>query len=156
MACTGSGFSLVGLNYQFNLNDAEASPRFTLTVNVDKNSNDNRLILNICTKFIAGPDGNTTNMVIVQAELPTGFTADLDTTKTGLTSVTGFKKVETKKGNTIIVVYLDNLSITEVCLQVVAYRLCQVAGQKPVSVTVQDYYRTGKTKFDTDERWQYC
>lgn len=146
VSCTGSGFSLLSLSYQFNLNDAEASPRFTLTVNVDEKSNDNSLILNICTKFIAGPDGDVTNMAIVQAELPTGFTADLGSTKTGLAAVKGFKKVETKKGNTIIVVYLDNLSTTEVCLQVVAYRVCQVAGQKPVAVTVQDYYRTDRRK----------
>lgn len=147
VACTGMGFALVQVSYQFNLNDAEKSPRFTLTVNVDKKSNDNSLILNICTKYIADSDGDTTNMAIIEAELPSGFTADLASTKTALASVKGFKKVETKKGNTVIVVYLDNLSSTsELCLQVVAYRLCQVAGQKPVAVTVQDYYRTGKAK----------
>ncbi|KAG4071650.1 hypothetical protein HA402_011804 [Bradysia odoriphaga] len=146
VSCTGSGFSLVQLSYQFNLNDAETSPRFTVAVDVDKKSNDYSLILNICTKFIAGPDGDTTNMAIVQAELPTGFTADLETTKLGLASVKGFKNVETKKGNTLVVVYLDNLSTTELCLQVVAYRLCQVAGQKPSAVTVQDYYRPDRQK----------
>lgn len=144
VSCTGSGFSLVQLSYQFNLNNAEASPRFVLTVDIDKKSNDYSLVLNICASFIAGADGNTTNMAIVEAELPTGFTADLETTKKALAAVKGFKRAETKNGNTIIVIYLDNLSTTSLCLQVIAYRLCQIADEKPVSVIVQDYYRGGE------------
>lgn len=146
VTCTGSGFSLVQLSYQFNLNDEEASPRFNLNVEIDTKSNDYSLVLNICTSFIAGADGNTTNMALIEAELPTGFTADLQTTKNALSTVKGFKKVETKKGNTIVVIYLDNLSTTKVCLQVTAYRLCQIADEKPVAVIVQDYYRNGEMK----------
>lgn len=144
VTCTGSGFSLVQLSYRYNLNNAEASPRFILSVDVDKSSNDVSLVLNICTSFIAGDDGDTTNMAIVEAELPTGFTADLETTKKALSAVKGFKKVETKKGNTVFVIYLDNLSTTTVCMQVTAYRLCQIADEKPVAVVVQDYYRSGE------------
>lgn len=86
-------------------------------------------------------------MALIEAELPTGFTADLQTTKNALATVKGFKKVETKNGNTVIVIYLDNLSTTTVCLQVTAYRLCQIADEKPVAVIVQDYYRNGKTNW---------
>ncbi|KAJ6633451.1 CD109 antigen [Pseudolycoriella hygida] len=146
VTCTGSGFSLVQVSYQFNLNNVEVSPRFVLDVEVDKKSNDYSLVLNICTSFIAGNDGNTTNMAIVEAELPTGFTADLQTTKSALASVKGFKKVETKNGNTVIVIYLDNLSTVQVCLQVFAYRLCQIADEKPVAVIVQDYYSNDRRK----------
>lgn len=146
VTCEGSGFSLIQLSYQFNLNNAEASPRFILNAFVDKKSNDYSLVLNICTLFIAGNDNDTTNMALIEAELPTGFTADLQTTKNFLSTVKGFKKVETKKGNSIIVIYLDNLSTTEVCLQVTAYRVCQVADEKPVAVIVQDYYRSGEHK----------
>lgn len=84
-------------------------------------------------------------MAIVEAELPTGFTADLQTTKEALSTVKGFKRVETKKGNTVIVIYLDNLSTATVCMQVTAYRLCQIADEKPVAVIVQDYYRSGES-----------
>lgn len=152
VTCTGSGFSLVQLSYEFNLNDAEASPRFVLNVDVDKKSNDYSLVLNVCTSFIAGNDSDTTNMALIEAELPTGFTADIQTTKNALASVKGFKKVETKKGNTIVVIYLDNLSTTTVCLQVIAYRVCQIADEKPVAVIVQDYYRSGERKTTTN----YC
>lgn len=83
-------------------------------------------------------------MAIVEVELITGFTADLETTKKALSAVKGFKKVETKKGNTVVVIYLDNLSTTTVCMQVTAYRLCQIADEKPVAVVCQDYYRSGE------------
>lgn len=152
VTCKGSGFSLVQLSFQFNLNDAEASPRFVLSTDVDKKSNDYSLVLNVCTSFIAGNDTDTTNMALVQVELPTGFTADLQTTKSSLSTVKGFKKVETKKGSTIVVIYLDNLSTTKICLQVTAYRVCQVADEKPVAVIVQDYYRSGEKKTMTNCR----
>lgn len=126
------------------MNDNEAAPSFDLTVDVDKSSNDNTLVLNIATNYISGPDGDTSNMAIVEVSLPTGFTVDLQATINASSTVKGYKKAETKKGGTIVVIYLDNISTTPVNLRVTAYRICQVAGEKPVPVRVQDYYRTGK------------
>lgn len=71
VTCTGSGFSLIQLSWQFNLNIVEVSPRFKLDVTIDKKSNDYSLVLNICTSYIAGKDGDTSNMALMEVELPT-------------------------------------------------------------------------------------
>lgn len=126
------------------MNEAELAPRFTLDVEIDKRSNDRSLVLNICTSFIAGEDGDVSNMALIEADFPSGFIADLPTTQDSLKNVTVVKKVETKNSQTVVVIYLDNVSTTQICLQVTAYQLCQIANEKPVSVTIQDYYSNGK------------
>lgn len=147
LTCTGSGFALAQLTYQFNLNTAEMTPRFKLTAQVGKNSNDYQLELNVCTSFIPGADGSTSNMAVVEAELPTGFVADLQAIQEKLKGNAIVKKIETKNGNTVVVIYLDNVGATEICLQLIAYRMCQVADEKPVSVQVYDYYDNSECNF---------
>lgn len=144
LKCTGSGFSLAQLTYQFNLNSVEMSPRFKLSVQVDKNTNDYNLNLNICTSFIPGLDGNSSSMAVVEVELPSCFVADLQTIQEKLKDNTDVKKIETKNGNTVVVFYLDNVGPIQICLQVIAYRMCQIADEKPVSVQVYDYYNNSE------------
>ncbi len=83
-------------------------------------------------------------MAVVEAELPTGFVADLQTIKENLKDNADVKKVETKNGNTVVVIYLDNVGSIQICLQVTAYRMCQIADEKPVSVQVYDYYNNSE------------
>lgn len=116
------------------------SPRFKLSAKVDKNSNDYYLELNICTSFIPGADGDSSNMAVVEAELPTGFSADLQSIKEKLEGNAVVKKIETKNGNTVVVIYLDNVGVDKICLQLTAYRMCQIADEKPASVQIYDYY----------------
>ncbi|KAJ6643551.1 CD109 antigen [Pseudolycoriella hygida] len=146
LKCSGNGFSLAQLSYQFNLNSAEQSPRFKLSAVVDKSSNDYHLVLNICTSFISGADGDKSNMAVIEAELPTGFVADLQTIREALEKMSDVKKVETRNGNTVVVIYLDNVSAKQICVQITAYRMCQIADEKPVSVQVYDYYNNSRRK----------
>lgn len=120
------------------------SPRFILSAQIDKNSNDYNLVLNICTSFIPGADGDSSNMAVIEAELPTGFVADLQTIKETLEKSKDVKKIETKNGNTVVVIYLDNVGAIQICLQITAYRMCQIADEKPVSVQVYDYYNNSE------------
>lgn len=120
------------------------SPRFKLSVEINKNSNDYNLLLNICTSFIPGADGDTSNMAVIEAELPTGFVADLQTIIDTLKTSKGVKKIETRNGNTVVVIYLDNVGASQICLEITAYRMCQIADAKPVSVQVYDYYNNSK------------
>lgn len=83
-------------------------------------------------------------MAVVEAELPTGFVADLQTIQKNVESNAVVKKVETKNGNTVVVIYLDNVGATQLCIQVTAYRMCQIADEKPVSVQVYDYYNNSE------------
>lgn len=120
------------------------SPRFKLNVEIDKNSNDYSLILKICTSFIAAGDGDTSNMAVIEAELPSGFVADLQTIKENLEKIKDVKRVETKNGNTVVVIYLDNVGANQICVQINAYRMCQIADEKPVAVQVYDYYNNSE------------
>ncbi|KAG4076804.1 hypothetical protein HA402_009150 [Bradysia odoriphaga] len=146
LTCTGSGFSLAQLTYQFNLNTAEMSPRFKLKAEVSKNSNDYHLVLNICTSFIPAADGYSSNMAVIEAELPTGFVADFQSIQEELKGNPVVKKTETKNGNTVVVIYLDNVGANEICLELTAYRMCQIADEKPVSVQVYDYYDNSRRR----------
>jgi CD109 antigen len=51
-----------------------------------------------------------------------------------------FQKVETKDGDTIVVVYFASLEPEDVCPVVKAYRTHNVAKQKPMPIIVYDYY----------------
>lgn len=80
------------------------------------------------------------NMVVLEVSLPSGFTAESDTLKT-LLQIKDVKKVETKKSDTVVVIYFDHLKSNEwVCPIIDAYRVYKVAEQKPVSVIIFDYY----------------
>jgi len=53
--------------------------------------------------------------------------------------------VETKNGDSVVVVYFENLSKNQSkCIPIEAYRTHAVANQKPSSVVLYDYYDTNK------------
>jgi CD109 antigen len=54
------------------------------------------------------------------------------------------QKIETKDGETVVVIYFDDLSAKKICPEVKSYRQHSVAKQKPASVIVYDYYDTCK------------
>jgi hypothetical protein len=54
------------------------------------------------------------------------------------------QKVETKEGDTVVVVYFDELEKKEVCPVFKAYRTHKVANQKPAPVIIYDYYDSCK------------
>ena len=50
------------------------------------------------------------------------------------------KKVETKDGDTVVIVYFDDIDVKGIRPQIKAYRTHKVAKQKPAPVVVYDYY----------------
>lgn len=50
------------------------------------------------------------------------------------------QKVETKEGDTIVIVYFDDITTKKICPEIKAYRVHGVAKQKPAPVIVYDYY----------------
>lgn len=50
------------------------------------------------------------------------------------------KKVETKDGDTVVIVYFDDIDTKEIRPQIKAYRTHKVAKQKPSPVVIYDYY----------------
>lgn len=79
------------------------------------------------------------NMAVMEISFPSGFVADLDTLPS-LKSLEHIKKVETKNGDTVAMIYFDNLTENEICLTIDGYRTHKVAHQKPASIIIYDYY----------------
>lgn len=50
------------------------------------------------------------------------------------------QKVETKDGDTIIIIYFDDVDVNEICTKIKAFRTHKVAEQKPAAIVVYDYY----------------
>merc|ERR550519_3072467 len=85
------------------------------------------------------------NMAVMEVNLPSGFTADLDSLP-ALRRYRGVKRVESDKGDSRIILYFDGLkspsptASNEVCPTIAAFRTHRVARQKPAHVLVYDYY----------------
>lgn len=135
----GSGFGIVQISYQYNIDVNGEWPRFKLEPKVHENSNKKFLHLIACTNYIADDYSTLSNMAVMEVELPSGFTFDLDS-KDALMSTKNVKKVELENSDTKIVIYFDHIGVESVCPEIKAYREHSVAKQKRVSVKVYDYY----------------
>ncbi|XP_076245134.1 thioester-containing protein 1 allele R1 isoform X2 [Calliopsis andreniformis] len=143
VTATGNGFAVIQISYQYNLNVTGAWPLFTLDPQVDKNSNANHLQLSVCSGFVPTKETNESNMVVMEVSLPSGFTADRDSLPS-LEVSQNVKRVETKNGDTIVVLYFDKMDRHEYCPTISAFRTHKVAKQKPVPVSIYDYYDSSR------------
>uniref|UniRef100_A0A6P4ES42 TEP1-F n=1 Tax=Drosophila rhopaloa TaxID=1041015 RepID=A0A6P4ES42_DRORH len=111
VSASGRGGSLVQLSYRHNVVTKEESPSFKIKTTV-KDSPINRLELEICSEYTpveASDKGKPSNMAVMEVQLPSGFLADADDLKRTKSSP-DVKIVETKKGDTMVVVYFESLS----------------------------------------------
>ncbi|XP_031630826.1 CD109 antigen-like isoform X2 [Contarinia nasturtii] len=139
VTATGRGFALLQLTYKYNINVTGAWPRFTLDPQPNKNSHQDYLHLTVCTSFVSIGNETKSNMAVMEVQFPSGFTADLDTLPS-LEVSENVMKVETKNGDTIVVIYFDHLTRKELCPTLDAFRTQKVAKQRPAAVTIYDYY----------------
>lgn len=89
--------------------------------------------------FVPAGSANESNMAVMEVDFPSGFTADLDTLPS-LEVSEHVKKVETRNGDSRVIVYFENLSFKEVCPTLDAFRTSKVAKQRPSAVVLYDYY----------------
>ncbi|XP_046746805.1 CD109 antigen-like isoform X2 [Diprion similis] len=143
LTATGTGFAIIQVSYSYNLNVTGAWPLFTLDPQVDKNSNANHLQLSICSGFVPTKEANESNMAVMEVSLPSGFTVDIDSLPS-LEISQHVKRVETKNGDTMVVLYFDKMVREEYCPTVSAFRTHKVAKQKPVPVSIYDYYDSSR------------
>jgi len=140
ITATGEGVSLAQLSYRYNVNVTGAWPRFTLDPRVSPNSNPDNLQLTVCTTFVPLDGPKNSGMVVMEIEFPSGLTADKETLFSLENYKNTIKRVETKNGDSVVILYLDSLNSTELCPTVNAYRTSKVANQKPASVQIYNYY----------------
>ncbi|XP_034249704.1 alpha-1-macroglobulin-like isoform X2 [Thrips palmi] len=138
LTADGTGFSLAQVSWSFNEATAGKHPLFKLRAEAAK-ATPITLVLRVCSSFIAGPWGCESNMAVVEVSLPSGFAVDQDALP-ALKKTADVKRVETKDQDTAVVLYFDKMDTEEYCVEIAAIRTHLVSNQKPVPVTVYDYY----------------
>lgn len=133
----GEGAAVVQVSWQYNLMVSAERPAFYLSPQIDKSSNANYLQLSICTYYEGAESAS--NMAVAEVELPSGYVADVEALP-GLRRQKLIKRVDTAEGETKVLVYLEQVGRQEVCFTVPAHRSTKVANNKPVPVTIYDYY----------------
>lgn len=103
------------------------------------------LLISVIFRFVSRnlSQYSHSNMAIMEVNLPSGFTADIDALPS-LSVSQNIKLVETKNKDTTIVLYFDKFIRDEYCPTISAFRTQTVAKQKPVPVLIYDYYDTCK------------
>ena len=84
-------------------------------------------------------------MVILEASFPSGYTADLEALKDLKKGIETIRRTETKNGDTVAVIYFDNLTKDRLNFMVSAIRTHEVSEQQPASILIYDYYDNGKS-----------
>ncbi|CAG9825408.1 unnamed protein product [Phaedon cochleariae] len=141
----GTGLAVFKVSYQYNVNVTGPWPLFTLDPQVDKNSNSNHLQISICAAFVSRnlTENPESNMAVMEVSLPSGFTADIDALPS-LEVSQNVQKVEMTHGLTKVILYFNNISRTEFCPTISAFRTHKVAKQRPVPVVIYDYYDSSR------------
>lgn len=133
---TGAGTAVIQVSWQYNLLVSAEQPAFYLNPILDKTSNINYLQLSICTFYKAG---EASNMAVMDVELPSGYVADVEALP-GLRRTKEIKRIDTAEGDTKVVVYFDKITRDEICLTVPAHRTSKVSNNRPIPVSIYDYY----------------
>lgn len=63
-------------------------------------------------RFVPNEEANESNMAVMEVSLPSGFTVDRDSLPS-LEMSSHVKRVETKNGDTMVVLYFDKVYITD-------------------------------------------
>ncbi|RWS07221.1 thioester-containing protein-like protein, partial [Dinothrombium tinctorium] len=150
---SGVGSAIVQVSSQYNQLKESEKPSFAITHKLEGVENENILRLRVCTKYTAG---NESGMAVMEASLPSGYTADLESLHD--IKKLDVKKVETKDSNTVVVVYFDKITNEDICLTVKANRDVKLANLKAVPITVYDYYDRSKkaTVFYSPKQQSTC
>ncbi|XP_037884019.1 CD109 antigen-like [Glossina fuscipes] len=139
----GAGSSLIQLSYQYNLATKDDRPGFKLDIK-PKILPSQQLQINICANYQPAVDDeiNESNMAVMEVALPSGYVADSEKLN-DILAADRVQRVDTESSDTKVIVYLDGLVEDEqVCVTIVADKAFAVAKQKPVPVTLYDYYNS--------------
>ncbi|CAB3366518.1 Hypothetical predicted protein [Cloeon dipterum] len=138
----GKGFAIVQVSYSYNVDVTAPWPLFHLDPQLTRDSTADHLQLSVCSGF-TGLGNISSNMAVMEVALPSGYTADPDSLP-GLRAAPFVQRVETGEGDTKVILYFDKMGREEICPTVKAYRTHRVARQKPVPVTLYDYYDSSR------------
>ncbi|XP_073829316.1 thioester-containing protein 1 allele S1-like [Musca autumnalis] len=135
---SGLGDCLIQLTYHYFIIVEEIFKYFLIEPNPEL-PNPEELSLEVCFTYIE-QESASTNMVIMEANLPSGYSAN-EEDSTDLLDNEIVQRIETKNSATTIIVYSEKLTANvKNCLTIFAYKMHDVVNRKPASVVVYDYY----------------
>lgn len=97
------------------------------------------LQLTVCAHFNQGAQSESSNMAVMEINLPSGFTVNADALP-ALRRLPTVSRVETDLDETRVVLYFAEMTKAELCPTVEAFRTFRVANQRPVAVVLYDVY----------------
>ncbi|XP_046369858.2 CD109 antigen-like [Haliotis rufescens] len=132
VSAEGTGFAVVELGLFYNVESvADDSDVFDVsTVLLDDTINGFTLMT--CAKHLQ--DGSS-GMCVETIQIPSGFTADLSSAG----NIAGLKRLEQTDGQ--VVAYFDSVGKTSTCMKLSCSRVNMVAKNKPVYISMVDYYK---------------
>lgn len=157
---TGTGSALLQLSHHYKILDASPSisPMIVTTESKPRRKAISSKAKNEVKYFIIEPKANilnndldleicytyttSTNMVIMEVNLPSGYRTD-DEVLENLQNNSFVQRNEAKNDYTTVILYLDKLEINEQnCINILAYKTSNVFERKSVPIVMYDYYNT--------------
>ncbi|XP_065356086.1 LOW QUALITY PROTEIN: thioester-containing protein 1 allele R1-like [Calliphora vicina] len=160
---TGTGSALLQLSHHYKILDASTSisPMIDTSGSKPRRKDVSSNVKTEVKYFIIEPKANilnndldleicytyttSTNMVIMEVNLPSGYRTD-DEVLENLKNNPFVQRNEPKNEYTTIILYLDKLEINEQnCLNILAYKTSDVFERKSVPIVMYDYYNTASS-----------
>ncbi|XP_060578353.1 CD109 antigen-like isoform X2 [Ruditapes philippinarum] len=133
----GTGSALVQVSVTFNVETEVSLPAFNITTTILRETL-RSIVLKTCTRYLPQRFVNP-GMAVIEIDLPSGFSADLESPDTHLDKV---RKSEIRDEKTVVLYYdqiLPNV-YPQTCATVELIRTDLVAKTKPAAIRVFDYY----------------
>lgn len=142
----GNGFAILELGYRYHIDAPEPDAAFSLEPSVKLVSADH-MSLEITTAYQPPRGNNSVNqssMVVMEIALPSGFVVNSELLDGLKSTQTLIKRIETKSGDTVAIIYFDHLTSVPIILNIDGFQEHLVEELKPASVLIYDYYDNGK------------
>ncbi|KAL9927453.1 CD109 antigen-like [Glossina fuscipes fuscipes] len=139
----GAGSSLIQLSYQYNLATKDDKPSFKLDIK-PKILPSQQLQIEVCASYEPHVSDMIleSNMAVMEVSLPSGYIADNEKFD-DILAVERVQRVDTENCDTKVIVYFNGLVEGEKKrLNIIADRAFAVDKQKPVPITLYDYYNS--------------
>lgn len=105
---------------------------------------ENHMKLGISASYQPKDSVQQSNMVILEASMPSGFVVCTEVLNDLKKRIPTVKRTETKHDDTVAIIYFDYLTTKTVDLNIIGVRKFHVTQQKPASIIIYDYYDNGK------------
>lgn len=138
---------MLEVSYRYNVNEIEPKSAFSLKPTASLLTKDH-LSLDVLTSFQLPPKSKEinsvavkqSNMTVLEIALPSGFVFNEEVLERLKTTIKTIKRIETKNGDTLAVIYFDYITIDPLHVIVDGFREHEVGEQKPAAVKIYDYY----------------